>query len=84
MKGEFYNNGAEGNIGIVSQRDPIKHRELKKNLSHAFSAKSLRTQTDVVLQYVEMFVGQLKRLGHGDEGVNADEVRPPTSLRNAH
>jgi hypothetical protein len=58
----------------VSERDPLKHREIRKSLSHAFSAKSLRTQTDVVLYYVGMWVEQLKRFGNTEEGVNADEV----------
>lgn len=66
--------GPESVVSIVSQRDPIKHREVRKSLSHAFSAKSLRTQTDVVLQYVNDWVEQIKKDGRGEKGVNAKEV----------
>lgn len=61
-------------MGIVAQRDPAKHRETRKSLSHAFSAKALRLQTDVVLQYVGMWIGQVKRLGNTAEGINTEEV----------
>lgn len=73
-KGEFYGSGDSGSLSIVSARDPEKHREIRKLLSHAFSAKALRLQTDVVIQYVNMFIAQLKRLGNTPEGVIAEEV----------
>lgn len=74
LKGNFYNSGDAGILGIVSQRDPAVHREIRRNLSHAFSARALRYQTDVVLQYVDMFVSQLERLGNTEKGINADDV----------
>jgi cytochrome P450 len=75
-KGEFYGFGDSGSLSIVGIRDPEKHREVRKLLSHAFSAKALRLQTDVVIQYVNIFIAQLKRLGNIPEGVVAEEVSP--------
>jgi cytochrome P450 len=75
LKSEFYKAGPDNTLmGIVAQRDPVKHRETRKSLSHAFSAKALRLQTDVVLKYVDMWVGQVKRLGNTEEGINTEEV----------
>jgi cytochrome P450 len=61
-------------MGIVSERDPVKHREIRRNLAHAFSAKALRTQTDVILQYVNLFVQQVKKYGDTPEGLDTNKV----------
>jgi hypothetical protein len=61
-------------MGLVVQRDPAKHRETRKSLSHAFSAKVFKLQTDIVLKYVGMWVEQVKRLGNTVEGINTEEV----------
>jgi cytochrome P450 len=74
LKGDSYNLGPEADSGIVSQRDPAKHRETRKSLSHAFSAKALRLQADVVLHYVNLWIQQIARLGNTDEGINVEEV----------
>lgn len=74
MKGESYTTGPESDFGIVTIRDPARHRVVRKILSHAFSAKALRIQTDVVLKYVDLWVDQVKKHGHGPEGINVDEV----------
>ena len=74
MKSEAYARGDVADLSIVTQREPAKHREIRRNLSHAFSAMALRTQTDVVLLYVGMFVDQLKRFGNTEEGIIANEV----------
>jgi len=73
LKSGWYTSGPESTMGIVAQRDPAKHREVRKNLSHAFSAKALRTQTDVVLKYVGMWINQMKKHADNPQGVNVDE-----------
>ena len=74
MKGESYTAGPESDYGIVTIRDPARHRVVRKSLSHAFSAKALRIQTDVVLKYVDSWVDQVKKHEDGPEGINVDEV----------
>lgn len=74
LKGESYTAGPESDYGIVTIRDPARHRVVRKSLSHAFSAKALRIQTDVVLKYVDSWVDQVKKHGDGPEGINVDEV----------
>jgi len=63
-----------GSLGIVAIRDPIQHREVRRSLSNAFSAKALRLQTDVVLYYVDMFIDQIKRVDDTHDGIDANEV----------
>lgn len=73
VKSEFYNAPKGEAPNIVTLRDLKKHQETRKRLSHAFSAKSLRLQTDVVIQYVDMFVKQVERLGSSPKGIRIDE-----------
>jgi cytochrome P450 len=74
IKCHAYNTSPESHLGIVTQRDPARHRVIRKSLSHTFSAKALRAQTDVVLKYVDMWVAQIKEHGDSPEGINVDEV----------
>jgi len=75
LKNDFYNMGDDaGLLGIVSIRDPLHHRDVRRSLSNAFSAKALRLQTDVVLHYVDMFIDQIKRVGDTHDGIDANEV----------
>lgn len=72
VKSSFYQ--ADREPGIVAERDPEKHRVVRRSLAHAFSAAALRDQTVVVLQYVDMFIDQIRSLGHGEEGIDITEV----------
>lgn len=57
---------------IVRVRDPVVHGQQRKALSHAFSARALRDQEEVVHYYVNLLVQQFKNLGKdGQEPVNA-------------
>ncbi|KAF5009700.1 hypothetical protein FDECE_4109 [Fusarium decemcellulare] len=61
--------------GIVSVRDPAQHARQRKYLSHAFSAKSLRGQEPLIHNFVDMFIGQLRRLGSPNgSGINIEEA----------
>lgn len=50
---------------ISSVRDPAVHSSQRKALSHAFSARALRDQEDVVHEYVDLLVKQLGNFGAG-------------------
>lgn len=60
---------------IVRVRDPVAHAEQRRTLSHAFSARALRDQEDVVHLYVDLLLKQLNVLGAGGSiAVNATEI----------
>lgn len=76
LKSEFYDNGSGkgGEVGVAGQRDPIKHREVRKTLAHAFSKEALKDQTVVVLEFVNLFIDRLAQYGTSEEGVPINEV----------
>jgi cytochrome P450 len=71
---------------IVGTRDPERHKLVRKTLSHAFSPKALRAQTDIVVHYIDMFMDQITKLGQGEEGINISEVCPcrPYTISQQH
>lgn len=52
---------------ITSVKNPEGHAAQRKALSHAFSAKALRFQEDLVHRYVDLWLSQLYKLGNGGE-----------------
>lgn len=72
LKAPSYDHGTTPHI--VGIRDPEEHRKTRKALSPAFSAKSLRDQENIIVEYADMFVGQLKKLGAGPEGIDVTEA----------
>ncbi|KAI1423449.1 cytochrome P450 monooxygenase-like protein [Xylaria sp. FL1777] len=74
LKTEFYDND-DPTPRITGARDPEVHARQRKSLSHAFSAKSLRGQEEVVQNYVDAFTRQLARLGqNGKKAINVSET----------
>ncbi|KAI1145605.1 cytochrome P450 monooxygenase-like protein [Nemania diffusa] len=74
LKTEFYDND-DPTPRITGARDPEVHARQRKALSHAFSAKSLREQEEIVQGYVDGFVQQLAKLGeNGKKALNMAET----------
>ncbi|KAH6654810.1 cytochrome P450, partial [Truncatella angustata] len=73
LKSEFYDL-SHGRPDIVSARDPAEHSVQRRSLAHAFSAKSLREQEDIVQAYLDKFVEKMGELGGTEEGVNVTEA----------
>ncbi|KAG4286127.1 hypothetical protein FPRO06_07387 [Fusarium proliferatum] len=74
IKSDWYDTSGD-HPGIVSVRDPAQHSRQRKYLSHAFSAKSLRAQETLIHRYVDMFIGQLRKLGNPKgSGINVEEA----------
>ncbi|KAF2967357.1 hypothetical protein GQX73_g6227 [Xylaria multiplex] len=74
LKTEFYDND-DPTPRITGARDPEVHARQRKALSHAFSAKSLRDQEEIVQKYVDGFMQQLTRLGeNGKRALNMSET----------
>ena len=59
----------------MAERDPEKHRGIRKALSHGFSARALASQEDVLDRYVQLFVEQLRQACRGGRPANMKEVR---------
>ncbi|KAI1186008.1 cytochrome P450 monooxygenase-like protein [Nemania serpens] len=74
LKTKFYEND-DPTPRITSARDPEVHARQRKALSHAFSAKSLREQEELVQKYVDGFTEQLSRIGeNGKTALNMAET----------
>ena len=72
MKTNFQNRGKDLG-GIVWEEDPIRHREVAKKLSYAFSSRSIRALEPVAHEYMDYFVTKLKELGSEPAGVGLVE-----------
>lgn len=74
LKTEFYDND-DPTPRITGARDPEVHARQRKSLSHAFSAKSLREQEEIVQKYVDTFTRQLSNFGgNGQKPLNVAEA----------
>jgi cytochrome P450 len=65
LKSEFYEGGSFANLcgSIVSERDPAKHGAMKKELSQAFSMRSLAEQEHLIASLVDQLVEELRKRG---------------------
>ncbi|KAI0117975.1 isotrichodermin C-15 hydroxylase [Nemania sp. FL0031] len=68
-KTDFFIFGLEDN-GLNWEMDPVKHRNDSKQLSPAFSLKSIRSKEQIVHQYIDDFVQKLKTHGPKPEGID--------------
>lgn len=64
----------EGEDGINWERDPVKHREVRKRLSPAFSVQSLNAKGPTLHKHVDYFVEKMKEIGANDNGVELRQV----------
>ena len=68
VKTDFQNRGRDLG-GIVWEEDPVRHREVAKKLSPAFSHRSIKALEPVAHGYVDFFVARMKEFGAEPEGV---------------
>ncbi|KAL8824955.1 MAG: hypothetical protein Q9191_004703 [Dirinaria sp. TL-2023a] len=63
VKSEFYEGGsfADQCGSIVSERDPAKHGAMKKDLSQAFSMRSLAEQEYLIASMVDQLMDELRK-----------------------
>ncbi|CAH0038995.1 unnamed protein product [Clonostachys rhizophaga] len=69
VKTNFQNRGKDLG-GIVWEEDPIRHREVARKLSPAFSSQNSRAMDPVVEKHVTHFIERMKELGSVTEGVS--------------
>lgn len=73
LKTKFQDIG-EKELGITAERDLVKHREVRKLLNPAFSAKAFKTRIPILHEHIDRFVNQLEKLGTIEKGVNIIDV----------
>ncbi|KAL2864248.1 cytochrome P450 [Aspergillus lucknowensis] len=71
VKSDFYDVG-EKELTIVSERDPEKHKEVRRVLAPAFTSAALARQEPLIHEFIDLFIAQL--LKHATkEPVNVNE-----------
>jgi hypothetical protein len=55
------------------EEDPIRHREVARKISPAFSKRSIRAMEPLVHKYMNYFVEKMKQLGQAHDGVSLVE-----------
>lgn len=62
VKSDFYEGGsfADQCGSIVSERDPVAHGKMRRDLSHAFSQKSLSEQEFIIAGVTDRFIEKLQ------------------------
>ncbi|KAI1501375.1 cytochrome P450 [Biscogniauxia marginata] len=69
-KTQINNHGNDEHGGIIWEWDPVRHRQVAKQLSPAFSGRALKAKEPTLHKYVDLFVGRMKALGGGAQGVS--------------
>lgn len=64
----------EGEDGINWERDPVRHREVRKGLSPAFSVQSLNAKESTLHKHIDYFLDRMRELGNGENGVDLLQV----------
>jgi cytochrome P450 len=73
-KTDFFDNG-DPQQPLARIQDPAIHAEARKAMAPAFSAKSIRSQEDIIHLYMDKFVQQLSKLGEGGKkAINVAEA----------
>ena len=72
VKTDFQNRGKDLG-GIAWEEDPVRHREVAKRLSPAFSSRSIKALEPVAHEYMDYFVARMLELGAEATGVGLTE-----------
>ncbi|PSK33975.1 Isotrichodermin C-15 hydroxylase [Elsinoe australis] len=72
IKSEFYDVFAADYDSkcIGSERNPVRHAQMKKNLSAAFSTKALLDQEHIIRKCVDSMVAKVRLRGSAPNGIN--------------
>lgn len=65
MKTDFQNRGKDLG-GIIWEEDPIRHRDIAKTISPAFSPRAIRAMEDTVQKYIDIFLGKMREIGSAE------------------
>ncbi|KAI0179684.1 cytochrome P450 [Hypoxylon sp. FL1284] len=56
--------------GIAFERDPVRHRKVSKQLSPAFSSRSITAKEVAMHRHIDLFIERMKTLGSAEDGVD--------------
>ncbi|KAI9154895.1 putative isotrichodermin c-15 hydroxylase protein [Paramyrothecium foliicola] len=68
VKTDFQNRGDDLG-GLVWEEDPVRHREVARQLSSAFSSRTIRAMEPLVQKHLGYFIERMKELGDTEQGV---------------
>ncbi|KAL2291494.1 hypothetical protein FJTKL_12884 [Diaporthe vaccinii] len=64
------NRRGEESGGIIFEEDPVRHRQLAKQLAPAFSNRSLKTMEPTIHEHIDLFVQKMRTKSSSAEGVS--------------
>ncbi len=59
--------------GIAWEEDPVRHREVAKKISPAFSNRSVKALEPIAHEYMDYFVAKMRQVGSEPTGVGLME-----------
>jgi len=71
-KTQINNHGNDEHGGLIWEWDPVRHRQVAKQMSPAFSGKALKAKEPTIHKYVDLFVERMEALGLGKDGQGVD------------
>ncbi|KAI0470442.1 cytochrome P450 [Xylariaceae sp. FL0804] len=69
-KTQINNHGNDRHGGIIWEWDPVRHRQVSKQLSPAFSGRALKAKEATLHKYVDLFVSRMRENGATEQGVS--------------
>ncbi|KAI4869205.1 cytochrome P450 [Hypoxylon rubiginosum] len=70
VKTDIHDFAKENDGGLIWQQDPLKHRQIAKQVAPAFSQKAIRASDPVIHHYVDLFVSRMKEIGNTQGGIS--------------
>ncbi|XXG93812.1 hypothetical protein Hte_000061 [Hypoxylon texense] len=69
-KTEIHDFAKDNDGGLIWQQDPVRHRQIAKQVAPAFSKKAIRETDPIIHHYVDLFVDIMKDIGNGQGGIS--------------
>ncbi|KAI1775122.1 cytochrome P450 [Hypoxylon cercidicola] len=73
VKTDIHDFAKENDGGLIWQQDPVRHRQIAKQVAPAFSQKAIRATDPVIHRYVDLFVNRMKEIGNAQGGINLSD-----------
>ncbi|KAI1409860.1 cytochrome P450 [Hypoxylon sp. FL1857] len=73
VKTQINNHGNDEHGGIIWEWDPVRHRQVARQLAPAFSGRALRAKEPTLHKYTDLFVKRMRSLGNTIDGVSLSE-----------
>ena len=74
VKTKFQDIG-EKELGITAERDPTRHREVRRLLNPGFGTRAVKEREHVLHEHIDRLIGQIRARGTIGQGVNMIDVR---------